>query len=504
MFILPISHKPDWRRPPWTTILLILINCIVFFGFQTGDQKVWQQAGDFYRHSRLGELEFPRYLADLKKQERSGDAVEFERLQKKYGDWYALRLMQSDEPFMVRLRAGNVITQADTDYAPWRQKRDQLDAILNKLVTDRYALVPARHDPIGYFTCMFLHGGFDHLFGNMVVLAIVGFMVERVLGGRLFLAFYLISGLGSSLISGLAHASSTVPEVGASGAISGAMAMYTVLYGMQRIRFFYLVVFYFDTMEAPAIALLPLFIGNEAYQLLADTHGHVNYMAHLGGLVTGALVAWVYQRQKQRARPAVVADTEDTDDGSVEAVTLSADEQFEQDRQKARRLVGMLDFDQARRAYRALVDQRPEDKELALHYYHVARLTPDSAEFHAAACRILDSKDGAPDTPALVARVLKEYLKLAKDKADLPPKRLANLAVRLARNGFDDEGRHMTTLLSQQHPTHPYLPVVLLEVGKCMARKGAQKEAQSYLYAIVNRFPDSKEAKVAMTLLMPA
>lgn len=502
MFILPISHKPDWRRPPWATMALILINCIVFFAFQTGDQKVWREAMEFHRSSELGKLEFPRYISWLKTHERGGDAYEFERGLTAYGNAAALRSMQSDEAFMAKLRANEVITANEPDYAPWRQKRDQLDGILKRLVTERYALVPARHDPIGYFTCMFLHGGADHLFGNMVVLAIVGFMVERLLGGGKFLLFYLISGLGSSLLSGLVHAGSTVPEVGASGAISGAMAMYTVLYGLQRIRFFYLVVFYFDTMEAPAIALLPLFIANEAYQLLADAHGHVNYLAHLGGLISGALITWGYEQWR---KPKVLPRKADDDAGmeaEPEEAPLSEAEQFEQDRAKARRMVGRLDFEAARRAYDGLVQRRPDDWELVEQCYHVARLTPESAEYHVAACRILDGKNPAPDFPALMARVLKDYLKVAKEQADLPPRRLATLAVRLSRQGFDEEGRHLSGMLSRQHPTHPYLPAVLLEVGKCLARKGAQKEAQGYLHSIVNRFPDSKEAKVAMSLLV--
>lgn len=497
MFILPISHKPDWRHPPLVTILLVLVNCLVYFGFQTGDTKVLREAAEFHRHAQLGQIEFPRYVAYLRSHERAGEALEFEQHSTGRASFKALQVMERDTAFMALLQSGAIIRTTDPEYPVWRPKRQQLDAILARQITQTYAFVPARHDAITFLTCMFLHGGLDHLFGNMMVLAIVGFMVERVLGGRRFLLFYLLSGIGSAAISGLAHAGSTIPEVGASGAISGAMAMYTVLYGMQRIRFFYLLVFYFDTMEAPAIALLPLFIANEAYQLLANSHGHVNYMAHIGGLLTGALLTMAYRYRQDGAiiaKPAAEAE---------EAAEAVLDERglFEADRQKAKKLLGALDFDKARQAYANLASRQPENKELALQFYHVARLTPDSAEFHTAATGLLDWRDQESGTPNLLRRILHEYLRLAGDKADLPPKRLATLAVRLSRHGYDDEGQFLAQMLLKRHPGHNYLPLVLLEVGKCLSRNNKRREAESFLYTIVNRFPDSKEAKMAVGLL---
>lgn len=87
-----------------------------------------------------------------------------------------------------------------------------------------------------------------------------------------------------------------VPLVGASGAISGLMGLFTVMYGKERINVFYSLGFYFNTIRFPAILLLPFWLGNECYQMLTNTASNVAYAAHLGGLLSGAGFGFINNR----------------------------------------------------------------------------------------------------------------------------------------------------------------------------------------------------------------
>lgn len=106
------------------------------------------------------------------------------------------------------------------------------------------------------------------------------------------IAITTIGGLASVGFYWLVATPSLVPGIGASGAIAGLMGMYTVLYWTRPMRFFYFILVYFDYVRLPAIVLLPLWIGSQLVQMALDGDSQINYLAHLGGLLGGALIGW--------------------------------------------------------------------------------------------------------------------------------------------------------------------------------------------------------------------
>ena len=256
MFIIPVSRRPDWRKPPVITLLLIVVNCLIYFGLQSGDDKRQAKALDYYASSSLRNVELPRYVRELSARGKEKEARSLQAALTT-GNWYSvLGTMENDRPFMKRLRAGQVVTEDDPAYANWRRQRERFDALMGSGMVERFGFVPAEPTLAGLIGHMFLHGSFDHLLGNMAFLFIVGYMVEEALGRRRFLAYYLLAGIGAAGLDLIVNASRTIPGIGASGAISGVMAMFVVIYGMQRIRFFYWVFFYFDFFRAPAMSWL--------------------------------------------------------------------------------------------------------------------------------------------------------------------------------------------------------------------------------------------------------
>jgi len=144
------------------------------------------------------------------------------------------------------------------------------------------------------FTSMFLHAGWLHLGGNMLYLWIFGDNLERVMGHGRFLAFYLICGVAAGLAQIAFSGPSNIPSLGASGAISGVLGGYLLLFPRNRVR----VLTRAGVASVPAVVVLGLWIviqlisGIGSITQTAESGG-VAYMAHIGGFVAGLLLVKV-------------------------------------------------------------------------------------------------------------------------------------------------------------------------------------------------------------------
>jgi membrane associated rhomboid family serine protease len=151
---------------------------------------------------------------------------------------------------------------------------------------------------------MFLHGSLIHLGGNMLFLWIFGNNIEDRMGIPGYIGFYLLAGLIASAAHILAQPNSTVPVVGASGAIAGVMGAYLVLFPNVRIRSLLILVFLVLFRDIPAKWLLGFWF---VTQFITQGSGGVAWVAHVGGFVFGALVALLL---RDRLRPSRVGDPE--------------------------------------------------------------------------------------------------------------------------------------------------------------------------------------------------
>ncbi|HEX2453004.1 MAG TPA: rhomboid family intramembrane serine protease [Vicinamibacterales bacterium] len=142
------------------------------------------------------------------------------------------------------------------------------------------------------FTSMFLHAGWMHLGGNMLYLWIFGDNLERVMGHGRFLVFYLICGIAAGVAQIVASGASNIPSLGASGAISGVLGGYILLFPNNRVR----VLTRGGIASVPALVVLGLWIviqlisGFGSIVASAAESGGVAYMAHIGGFVAGLLL----------------------------------------------------------------------------------------------------------------------------------------------------------------------------------------------------------------------
>jgi membrane associated rhomboid family serine protease len=142
---------------------------------------------------------------------------------------------------------------------------------------------------------MFMHAGWMHIIGNMVFLWAFGPVIEDVMGVPKYLAFYLLSGLAASLAQTAIMPSSTVPNLGASGAIAGVMGAFLVTYPRDQIRTLLLLGWFTRITFIPAALLIGLWFVIQIFNqvgAVADVQGGgVAYAAHVGGFIFGAITA---------------------------------------------------------------------------------------------------------------------------------------------------------------------------------------------------------------------
>ena len=157
------------------------------------------------------------------------------------------------------------------------------------------------------FTAMFMHGGLLHLGGNMLFLWIFGNNIEDAMGRVKFLAFYLLGGLAALAAQIAIDPGSTVPTIGASGAVAGVLGGYLLLYPRARVVTLIFIVFFFTIVELPALLILGFWFVQQilfGYFDLSDPTGGgggVAYFAHIGGFVFGLLAIRLFASRRRRA-----------------------------------------------------------------------------------------------------------------------------------------------------------------------------------------------------------
>jgi len=167
----------------------------------------------------------------------------------------------------------------------------------------RWAVIPAHimhgHNWITLLTAMFMHAGWLHIVGNMVFLWAFGPEIEDAMGRLHYLAFYLLGGVVAMLAQVLGSPASTIPCLGASGAIAAVMGAFIVMYPRDRIRSILWIFIFIRVTYIPAVLLIGFWFLIQLFDLgvVANVKtGGVAYLAHVGGFLFGAITARLWRR----------------------------------------------------------------------------------------------------------------------------------------------------------------------------------------------------------------
>ncbi len=490
MLIVPMTKKISWSNPPIVTILLLLVNCFVYFGLQSGDAEWGEKLGTHYRESGLARMEITRFVEHLKATGRSheipaatgknlDDPLTFSQI---YG------AMTSDADFMRKLESGQVITPQDPQYAEWRRLKAEQERLRSETISSKFGFKPAVWSPLTLFTYMFLHASVMHLIGNMLLLWLVGCILELAGNRPVYLVIYLVTGVLSAVCFGLVYRSSAVPLVGASGAISGIIGAYTVLYGRSKVKIFYSLGFYFGYARVGAIFLLPVWIGNEIVQLLGGGVSNVAYVAHIGGLVSGAVLGF----GQKKLFGGVKLDPAD-DERSEKVASL-----VEAGLQK----LAELDLGAARVLMQQALELDPESPVILTHLFNIDKLSPEREEFHKTAARLLLrlSQTGDARSHKALYETYQEYCRLSKHPS-LPPDVWSRLGAAFTQRGLLEDATKIVGLLIRSTPQLPTIPTLLLNLSRAYTSAGNAAKGNDCLRLLARRFPESAESRIAHELL---
>ncbi len=467
MILMPYVNKLIKSGVPISVILLVLINAFVYFGPETYDARRFERNSAQYVESILPKIELPRYVDYLKTRREVQKARRIESLISRQAVLQALSVMQNDEEFMKQLRGDRIITQEDDNFEQWRGARIRFDSLFETRFVERFEFKSAAPSALTALTHQFLHADAGHLLGNMLTLILIAPAVEALIGTRRFLLGYLAGGLGAvaAFWAWRLHMPPTA-LIGASGAVSAAMGMFAVLFGLRRIPFFYFVVVYFDIVRAPALLALPIWLANEALQLFWLGQGNVAYDAHFGGLLTGAAIACLWRR------PALLKLMEAEGE-------ISTPQPTKEPLERARRMMGAQRFDAARRNY-ARAAKATENCHVLRECWNVVGLAPTtSPEYHTVAIAILRQESLDPEISNLVTRVFDHYRKNARPMPKISPNMLAKLAQRFLHMRQPAELEVVLRLMRNVAPTHPLRAELTKEAMLLMSEEGEGMRAKA-------------------------
>jgi membrane associated rhomboid family serine protease len=172
----------------------------------------------------------------------------------------------------------------------------------------QWAAVPvdviSGHRWITILTAMFMHASWSHIIGNMIFLWAFGPEMEDAMGRGRYLVFYLVGGLVAMLAQIAASPHSTVPNLGASGAIAAVMGGFLVTYPRDRIRSLLVIFIFVKITSIPAALLIGFWFLTQlvnAGQVAQAQSGGVAYLAHIGGFIFGAVTARLFERAERRS-----------------------------------------------------------------------------------------------------------------------------------------------------------------------------------------------------------
>lgn len=423
MLILPMERTFSLQKAPVVTLVLLLLNVVIFFVTGSSDQAKVKAAVAEYEKADLLEVEYPLFQTYLiRKGDRDNPWWNLESLDKldKHKRLFLIARMLVDKEYAQFLET-NSANRSDTETEALETKHTIVTNYIDRLSSNEYGFIPSGFSPFTLFSYQFLHGGLGHLIGNMIILVLVGLTVEQLLGSFNYLLFYLLSGALGAVVFGLVHLGSPVSLIGASASISGLMGMYVVAYGRRPIRFFYWVGIYFNYVRLPALVMLPIWVGKEIFDFLVSDTG-VAYTAHAGGLVAGAALVQIGKSTFVRLDTEVIENRDD-------------EQEYREKLGRALQQIERADLDAAKTALWRLHEQHPDRARILFQLAQLEKLNPAAKPFHVAVYRYLKLilTRGALDTDALA--LLRHYWEAAAPRPLIKGPLLSKLINKLIAAG---------------------------------------------------------------------
>lgn len=278
-FFLPVGHDQDVYSWPWRT-LTIMVACL--------GALLWSRSVEVESRREVERVVGLAFQYAEANPEAAISPAVHAVLPSPLRWWTATLVAEHDEDPSVSLELELAMLDARD---AWR-----------RMPVQRFGYVPAEHRPHTLLTAMFMHGGWGHLMGNMLILYLLGMVIECFWAGWAFLALYGLCGVAGALAHHWIAPSSDTPLVGASGAIAGVMAAFVLGHARTRINLFYFVFLFFfvrfGQVRVPALWLIGGWVVVQVWNAWGNANDGVSYAAHLGGFLVGSVCTLIARRRR--------------------------------------------------------------------------------------------------------------------------------------------------------------------------------------------------------------
>jgi membrane associated rhomboid family serine protease len=486
MFIIPIGTKSSLALKPKVTIGLIAVNILIALitiplGLQSAKSLFKVQRDRYASEVRLYLNEHAR---DNEGGYRYGPSTEelvwniqqsedyydlevavIEALTYGGGGFEDLEAYEKVLDERTELHYIDSYDGSEQTFTEYKRLKAKEDKVMGGHVNFALGLVPHKMYRIHtFFTYQFIHGGIAHLLGNLLFLWIVGCLLEDSWGRGPFLVFYLMGGALAGLAHCLQDTSSTIPLIGASGAIAAAMGAFTIRHFWSKIRFFYFFIFFFrpfwGTFHLPACVFLPFwFLQQVALKYLADFFGgsDVAYVAHIAGYAMGFITVLVFRATdfEQRFLSPRVQKVQ------VEAGVLK-DPRFN----RACELMDKGQVEMAKGIFSELIGERPHDLEMIQDIALLYRENGLNAEYNTLAGKTLQTlliKSRYDEAASIALDIVNQ-----SEVIDVNPQCLMRVAKYLAEQGRYGESHDVYRKVIAINPSPQVTAKASLALAKIM------------------------------------
>lgn len=484
MLVLPLNKES--QKIPVVTICLILLSCLIFFGFQRGEEEGYTDAQAFALASGLLRMEAPVYKTFLKLENRTLPP-EFREDQNSEA-FYAYML--KDDAFQHKLLSDQLITPADKNYKHWQELRQILAADLDRGFLRSHGFSPARGNYSALVTSMFLHTSFLQLLVNMTLLWFVGSLLEIGLGRR-WLGCYVLAGFVGSALFGLVFPIAQGPLLGSGAALAGLMGLYGLVYSRSTLRAVHSLKYTLDYPKVPGWFLLPLWGLSELVQVVSFAGANGAYVAHVGGLLTGfacgAGAVLLLRQQTATHKPVVV---EGNGEDKVDELLGEVDLHLAAER-----------HDKARELVLAVLKLESENRLALIHLFDLDKKNPESDRFHSTASMVLGNFStikGRGD----IEKYFEEYRQLCPG-AKMPPDLLIGVATSYVHSGKTERASRILAILLKVAPDNVGLPACLFNLAQMYRAGNKQKRAKKCLRILAVQYPETNSGRKAKEFLSP-
>ncbi len=416
MVIIPTEKRFDWKRAPTVLFAIVILNILTYVIYQTGDEEKFSQAFKEYQSRQLLDIEWPIFQAYLKDTEQTELLSEYQADYKQQHIDVIISDIVSNRDFHTYIKTNIYQYLTVEQQTAWEGPRQRIYQHISSMSFNAYGFTPKDFSVATLVTSQFLHADMMHLLGNMFFLIICGFAVEAAIGHRLFLAFYLTAGITANLLSALIDLESTIPSVGASGSISGVMAMYLAVFRLKKIEFFYWFYLFVGYFRAPALVILPCYLAKELFGFFFNPESNINFMAHFGGFITGGLLIAALLKVK----PDILDEEYIEEDNQADP--------YQQDLAAVYRHIESFQFQLALRKVDSIIENYGGNFDLLVLKYNLAKLEKGE-DFKALTTQLLNTKNPTRDELITLEQV---WLDNPKIITALSHKELISLGMRFA------------------------------------------------------------------------